>query len=66
VHNPGLNLIVAYPPGSQIPGYQNNEESSALQKRVRAEEAGLMVLLRLLFEEKLREGNVNEDSVAFV
>lgn len=66
VHSPGLNLIVAYPPGSQIPGHQDSEEIPALQKRVRAEEAGLMVLLRLLYEEKLREGNVNEDSTAFV
>lgn len=66
VHNPTLNLIVAYPPGSQIPGHKDSEEKPALQKRMRMEEAGLMLLLRLLYEEKLREGSINEFSTAFV
>lgn len=66
VHNPGLNLIVAYPPGSQIPGHRDSVDPPALQKRVRAEEAAMMVLLRLLYEEKLREGNINEFGTAFV
>jgi len=66
VHNPGLNLIVAYPPGAQIPGHKDSEAKPALQKRVRADEAGMLVLLRLLYEEKLREGNINEEGTAFV
>ena len=66
VHNPALNLIVAYPPGSQIPGHKDSDAKPALQKRVRADEAGMMVLLRLLYEEKLREGNISEDGTAFV
>jgi len=66
VHNSTLNLIVAYPPGAQIPGHKDSEAKPALQKRIRAEEAGLMVLLRLLYEEKLREGSINEFGTAFV
>jgi len=66
IHNPGLNLIVAYPPGSQIPGHKDSDAKPALQKRIRADEAGMLVLLRLLYEEKLREGNIAEDGTAFV
>ena len=66
VHNPELNFIVAYPPGSQIPGYPDSADEAALQRRVRAEESGLMLLLRLLYEEKLREGAVNEYRCAYV
>lgn len=65
--NPQLNFIIAYPPGSDIPGVQSGHPGqAALQRRVHADEAGLLITLRLLYEEKIREGEIDEQGCVFV
>lgn len=65
--NPQLNFVIAYPPGSDIPGVASGEAGqSALQRRIHADEAGLMITLRLLYEEKIREGEIDERGCVFV
>jgi hypothetical protein len=65
--NPELNFVIAYPPGSDIPGVADGETGqSALQRRIRADEAGLMITLRLLYDEKIREGEIDDKGCVFV
>ena len=65
--NPQLNFVIAYPPGSDIPGVAGRETGqSTLQRRINADEAGLMITLRLLYEEKIREGEIDERGCVFV
>jgi hypothetical protein len=65
--NAELNFVIAYPPGSDIPGIRDGgTERRALQRRIRADEAGLMITLRLLYEEKIREGEIDEKGCVYV
>lgn len=65
--NPQLNFVIAYPPGSDIPGVRSGDPGqSALQRRIHADEAGLMITLRLLYEEKIREGEIDEQGCVYV
>lgn len=65
--NPQLNFVIAYPPGSDIPGVAHGDASqNALQRRIHADEAGLLITLRLLYEEKIREGEIDEQGCVFV
>jgi hypothetical protein len=65
--NPRLNFVIAYPPGSDIPGVAGADSGQvALQRRIHADEAGLMITLRLLYEEKIREGEIDEQGCVFV
>ena len=67
IHHSHLNYVIAYPPGSSIPGvYSDEVGDQALQRRVHIEEAGLLITLRLLYEEKIREGEIDEDGAAYV
>ncbi len=65
--NPQLNFIIAYPPGSDIPGVADGQPAqNALQRRINADEAGLLITLRLIYEEKIHEGEIDEQGCAFV
>ena len=65
--NPQLNFVIAYPPGSDIPGVGGGDAGQmALQRRIHGDEAGLMITLRLLYEEKIREGEIDEKGCVFV
>ena len=65
--NERLNFVIAYPPGSDIPGVNSElREEGALQRRIKADEAGLIITLRLLYEEKLREGDICENGCVYV
>jgi hypothetical protein len=65
--NAELNFVIAYPPGSDIPGIRDGgTDRRALQRRIRADEAGLMITLRLLYEEKIREGEIDEKGCVYV
>ena len=65
--NPQLNFVIAYPPGSDIPGGVDGDPAqTALQRRIHADEAGLMITLRLLYEEKIREGEIDEQGCVYV
>jgi hypothetical protein len=65
--NPRLNFVIVYPPGSDIPGVAGADPGQiALQRRIHGDEAGLMITLRLLYEEKIREGEIDEQGCVFV
>jgi hypothetical protein len=65
--NAELNFVIAYPPGSDIPGIRDGgTDRRTLQRRIRANEAGLMITLRLLYEEKIREGEIDEKGCVYV
>jgi len=65
--NPQLNFIIADPPGSDIPGVECGDPGqAALQRRIHADEAGLLIPLRLLYEEKILEGEIDEQGCVFV
>jgi hypothetical protein len=65
--NKNLCFVIAYPPGSDIPGVHTEDMGdNALQRRIRADEAGLMITLRLLYEENIREGEIDEKGRAYV
>ncbi len=67
VVNERLNFVIAYPPGSDIPGVSSEiREEGALQRRIKADEVGLMITLRLLYEEKLREGEISDNGCVYV
>ncbi len=67
VVNERLNFVIAYPPGSDIPGVSSEtKEEGALQRRIKADEAGLIITLRLLYEEKLREGEISDNGCVYV
>ena len=66
-YNSQLNFVIAYPPGSDVPGVAFGDAGqTALQRRIHADEAGLMITLRLLYEEKIREGDIDEQGCVFV
>ena len=65
--NDAGGYLIAYPPGSEIPGIALEDAAeAALQKRVSANEAALLLTLRLLFEEQLRAGDMNEEGYVYV
>lgn len=65
--NKTTHFIIAYPPGSNVPGVHTEKtDTHALQRRIRGDEAGLLITLRLLYEEKLREGEIDENGCVFV
>ncbi|MBU0992120.1 MAG: DUF4194 domain-containing protein [Proteobacteria bacterium] len=67
VNHTDLSYVIAYPPGSSIPGvYTEDEGDNALQRRIRNEEAGLLITFRLLYEEKIREGEIDENGCVYV
>lgn len=67
VSTPKLNFVIAYPPGSDIPGTHTQDTGDdALQRRIKADEAGLMITLRLLYEEKIREGEISDNGCVHV
>jgi hypothetical protein len=65
--NHKLHFAIAYPPGSDIPGIHTREAGEGVfQRRIKADEAGLMLTLRLLYEEKIREGEIDENGCVYV
>ncbi|MCP4746822.1 MAG: DUF4194 domain-containing protein [Desulfobacteraceae bacterium] len=67
IANREMSFVIAYPPGSDIPGEPGQENGqSALQRRILGDEAGLMITLRLLYEEKIREGGIHENGCVYV
>ena len=67
VHHEQNQYVVCYPPGSDIPGVYNDDvEQSHYQRKLRRNEKIVLIVARYLFEEKLREGQLSDDGIAFV
>ncbi len=64
-----IGCIIAYPPGAHVPGEGEPEElptglGQVIQRKINIEEKGLLLTLRLLYEEAAQEGQLNEHALA--
>lgn len=67
VHHDSQRYLVCYPPGAEIPGvYNDDTEQQHYQQTLKRNEKIMLITVRYLFEELLREGKVNDEGVAFV
>jgi hypothetical protein len=67
VHHEQYQYVVCYPPGSDIPGVHNDDtEQSHYKRHLRRNEKIVLIVARYLFEERLREGQLSDDGLAFV
>jgi len=61
VRNEVHDYIIIFPPGARIPGVREDElNHTAFIKRLKSNEKILLLTLRSIYEEKLREGNADE------
>jgi hypothetical protein len=63
-HDRRFAYVRLYPPASRVPGMEDAEESafsSGLRARLRQDEVALLVVLRLLYDKALREGQLDDN-----
>lgn len=64
LHDRPFAYLRLYPPGSQVPGMEEAEHGAfagSLRARLRQDEVALLLVLRLQYDQALREGQVDED-----
>ncbi len=64
LHDRRFAYLRLYPPGAQVPGMDDAEESAfsgGLRARLRQDEVALLLVLRLQYDKALREGQVDEE-----
>lgn len=64
LHESKFEYLRLYPPGSQIPGMEEAEEStfsSSLRNRLTQHEVALVLVLRMQYDKALREGQLDEN-----
>ncbi len=62
-HDKRFAYVRLYPPGSRVPGMEDAENgtfSTGLRSRLRQEEIALLLVLRLLYDKALREGQLDD------
>ncbi|NVK41556.1 MAG: DUF4194 domain-containing protein [Oceanospirillaceae bacterium] len=60
-------FVIAYPPGSSVPGIEEEalvDQGAEIQRRLKAEEKGLLLALRMIFEDTLRAGTLTDEGLA--
>jgi hypothetical protein len=68
-HDKRFQFIRLYPPGSQIPGVQDEQsmiQSPGLRMRLNQNEVALILVLRAQYDKALREGQVDEQGCVMV
>lgn len=68
-HDKRFQFIRLYPPGSQIPGVQDEQsmiQSPGLRMRLSQNEVALILVLRAQYDKALREGQVDEQGCVMV
>ena len=62
LHEPRFNLLRIFPPGAEVPGLADVEDSvsSGLRQRLGQQEVALILVLRAEYDKALREGQVDE------
>lgn len=67
VHYEQMQYVACFPPGSDIPGVRSDDDVQAhYYRNLKRNEKIVLIVARYLFEEKLREGQLSEDGVAYV
>jgi len=62
-HDRRFAYVRLYPPGARVPGMEDAENSafsSGLRARLRQDEVALLLVLRLLYDKALREGQLDD------
>ena len=62
-HDRRFAYVRLYPPGTQVPGMEDGEQStfsSGLRARLRQDEVALLFVLRQLYDKALREGQLDD------
>ncbi len=62
-HDRRFAYVRLYPPGTQVPGMEDAEQSafaSGLRARLRQDEVALLLVLRQLYDKALREGQLDD------
>lgn len=62
-HDRRFAYVRLYPPGTQVPGMEDVEQSafaSGLRARLRQDEVALLLVLRQLYDKALREGQLDD------
>ncbi len=62
-HDRRFAYVRLYPPGTQVPGMEDAEQSafaSGLRARLRQDEIALLLVLRQLYDKALREGQLDD------
>lgn len=62
LHEPRFNSVRLFPPGSEVPGLADTDDSfnSGLRQRLNQQEVALILVLRAEYDKALREGQVDE------
>lgn len=62
LHEPRFNLLRIFPPGAEVPGLGDSEDTfnSGLRERLNQQEVALILVLRAEYDQALREGQVDE------
>lgn len=62
LHEPRFNSLRLFPPGAEVPGLADTEDSfnSGLRQRLNQQEVALVLVLRAEYDKALREGQVDE------
>lgn len=61
-HDPRFEYLRVYPPGSAIPGVDDEETLNAnLRQRLNQNEVAMVLVLRLQYDKALREGQVDDN-----
>ena len=62
LHEPRFNLVRVFPPGAEVPGLVDADDSfgSGLRERLNQQEVALILVLRAEYDKALREGQVDE------
>ncbi len=68
LHEPRFNLLRIFPPGAEVPGLVDAEDSagSGLRQRLGQQEVALILVLRAEYDKALREGQVDEQGQAMI
>lgn len=62
LHEPRFNSLRLFPPGAEVPGLADTEDSfnSGLRQRLNQQEVALVLVLRAEYDKAVREGQVDE------
>lgn len=62
LHESRFNMVRIFPPGAEVPGLADSEDSfnSGLRERLNQQEVSLVLVLRAEYDKALRDGQVDE------
>lgn len=68
-HNRRFNIVRIFPPGAEVPGLQDEDQSAfngGMRARLTQMEVALVLVLRIEYAKQLREGRIDENGCVLV